>query len=135
MSTIQNFEDLKVWQKARMLCKQIYEIIQGEKFAKDFKLRDQINGSSGSIMDNIAEGYGRAGNLEFINFLSIANGSCMETKSQLYRALDRNYISSIKCEELIQITIEISKMIYALMSYLGKANMKGLKFKIRACTP
>ena len=89
MSTIKNFEDLKVWQKSRILCQQIFEIIEEKNFSKDYKLKDQINGSSGSVMDNIAEGFGRQGNNEFINFLTISNGSVMEVKSQLYRALDR----------------------------------------------
>lgn len=83
MATIKNFEDLKVWQKARILCQEIFEIVKEQNFSKDYKLKDQINGSSGSVMDNIAEGFGRQGNNEFINFLTISNGSAMEVKSQL----------------------------------------------------
>jgi four helix bundle protein len=75
MATINNFEDLKVWQKARILCQEVFELIEKEKFCRDYKLKDQINGSSGSVMDNIAEGFGRQGNNEFINFLTISNGS------------------------------------------------------------
>lgn len=67
MATIHNFEDLKVWQKARLLCKAISSLVSVGNFSKDFRLKDQINRSSGSIMDNIAEGFGRKGNLEFIN--------------------------------------------------------------------
>ena len=78
MATINNFEELKVWQKARMLCQEIYEIIEKEKFCKDYKLKDQINGSSGSVMDNIAEGFGRQGNNEFINFLTISTDRCLK---------------------------------------------------------
>jgi four helix bundle protein len=131
MATIKNFEDLKVWQKARILCQQIFKITQKEPFFKDYKLKDQINGASGSVMDNIAEGFGRQGNNEFINFLTIANGSAMEVKSQLYRALDRNYIPKEKFEEFSSFADEISKMIFGLIAYLGKSDFRGQKFKAR----
>lgn len=77
MATIQSFEDLKVWQKARDLCKHIYNATLEEKFSRDFALKDQINRSSGSVMDNITEGFGRKGNNEFINFLTYSNGSAL----------------------------------------------------------
>ncbi|MBK7562460.1 MAG: four helix bundle protein [Chitinophagaceae bacterium] len=131
MSTIKNFEDLKVWQKSRILCQQIFEIIEEKNFSKDYKLKDQINGSSGSVMDNIAEGFGRQGNNEFINFLTISNGSVMEVKSQLYRALDRKYIIRQKFDELSLLIEEISKMIFGLIAYLGKSDFRGQKFKAR----
>jgi four helix bundle protein len=89
---IRNFEDLEVWQNSRDLCKKIHHLIISPEFAKDFALVNQINRSSGSIMDNIAEGFGRTGNKEFIQFLSISKGSCSEVKSQLYRAMDRSYL-------------------------------------------
>ncbi len=131
MATIKKFEDLKLWQKARILCQQVFEITYKEPFSKDYKLKDQINGSSGSVMDNIAEGFGRQGNNEFINFLTIANGSAIEVKSQLYRALDRSYILKEKFEELSLQTDEISKMIFSLITYLGKSDFRGQKFKAR----
>lgn len=131
MAMIKNFEDLKVWQKARILCQQIFELINESKFSKDYKLKDQINGSSGSVMDNIAEGFGRQGNNEFINFLTISNGSAMEVKSQLYRAFDRQYITQEKFDELSALIDEISKMIFAFIVYLGKSDLKGQKFKAR----
>ena len=131
MSTIKNFEDVKVWQKSRILCQQIFEIIEEKNFSKDYKLKDQINGSSGSVMDNIAEGFGRQGNNEFINFLTISNGSVMEVKSQLYRALDRKYIIRQKFDELSLLIEEISKMIFGLIAYLGKSDFRGQKFKAR----
>jgi four helix bundle protein len=92
MSKVERFEDLKVWQLARELCQIIHKLTLKEQFSKDFKLIGQIKGSSGSIMDNIAEGFERDGNKEFIQFLSIAKGSCGETRSQLYRAFDNGYI-------------------------------------------
>ncbi len=131
MATIQSFEDLKVWQKSRILCQGIFDLITTGKFAKDFALIDQINRSSGSVMDNIVEGFGRMGNREFINFLTYSYGSVLECKSQVYRAFDRNYISHEKMDELFIIIEEIKKMINALISYLGKSDLKGQKFKAR----
>jgi four helix bundle protein len=86
MATIKKFEDIEAWQKARVLCQEIYRISREGQFAKDFALRNQICASSGSIMDNIAEGFERGGRKEFIQFLGIAKGSSGEVKSQLYRA-------------------------------------------------
>lgn len=131
MATIQSFEDLKVWQKARTLCQEIFDLIATGKFAKDFALIDQINRSSGSVMDNIAEGFGRKGNIEFINFLTYANASALECKSQLYRAFERKYIDTKKSEELFSLITEIGKMINALITYLGKSDFRGQKFKAR----
>ena len=131
MATVQNFEDLKVWQKSRILCNEIFDLITIDKFRKDFALVDQINKSSGSIMDNVAEGFGRMGNKEFINFLSYTYGSALECKSQLYRALDRKYISKEKSEELFNLIEEIKKMTNALITYLGHSDLKGQKFKDR----
>src|SRR5688572_1456806 len=97
--------------------------------AKDYKLKDQINGSSGSIMDNIAEGFGRGGNKEFIQFLCISLGSACECQSQLYRIFDRNYINKALFDELYILCTEIRKMILGLISYIQKTNLKGIKYK------
>ena len=131
MATIQDFEELKVWQNTRTLCQYIYDIIQTESFSKDYQLKQQINGSSGSIMDNIAEGFGRNGTMEFINFLYIANGSAKETKSQIYRAFDRKYISEEKQTSIINLIDEIGKMLYSLICYLDKSDFRGPKFRSR----
>ena len=131
MATINSFEDLKVWQKSRELCRQVYNLIQTEKFSRDYALKDQINRSSGSVMDNIAEGFGRQSANEFINHLSIAGGSLTEVKSQLYRALDRNYIQQQRFGQLSELIIEIGKMLTSLTSYLNKSDIRGLKFKDR----
>lgn len=102
MGKINTFEDLEVWKKARELSKAIYEFTQNGSFSKDYSLKDQINKTTGSIMDNIAEGFDRGGNREFIQFLSIAKGSAAEVRSQLYRALDRNHINPSEFESLIE---------------------------------
>ena len=135
MATINSFEDLKVWQKSRELCQQIFDLIQGDKFSKDYALKDQMNRSSGSVMDNIAEGFGRQSSNEFVNHLSIASGSLLEVKSQLYRALDRRYIFQMKVDEMMQLVNEIGKMLTALISYLNKSDIRGLKFKDRNSKP
>lgn len=128
MATIQSFEDLKVWQKARLLCQKVFELITNGKFVNDFSLIDQINRSSGSIMDNIAEGFGRMGNKEFINFLTYSNASRLECKSQIYRAFDKNYITQGVRESLFEIIDEIGKMLTTLINYLRKSDFRGQKF-------
>lgn len=126
---IERFEDLEIWQEARMICKEIFVITSVAPFSKDFKFRNQIRSSSGSIMDNIAEGFERGGNNEFFQFLSIAKGSCGETRSQLYRSLDFNYISKEKFEELSKQTIRLSKRISSFMNHLKNSSYKGSKYK------
>ena len=128
MATIKSFEDIEAWQKARSLSKEIFELTTVGTFSRDFGLRDQINRASGSIMDNIAEGFERSGTKEFIQFLAIAKGSAGEVRSQLYRALDRNHISPDQYAALLESTIQISKMINKFIVYLRDANLKGMKF-------
>jgi four helix bundle protein len=129
MSTIKKFEDLEVWKLARELCKNVYELTLLDGFSRDFGLKNQINNSSGSIMDNIAEGFERDGNREFAQFLSIAKASCGECRSQLYRALDRNYIGNEQFELQSQRTIDLGRKISNLMTYLKNTEIKGNKFK------
>lgn len=93
MSTIKKFEDLEIWQLARDFNRNIFPFLVELKNNKEFELRNQLDSSAGSIMDNIAEGFERNGNREFIQHLSIAKASAGESKSQLYRAMDRNFIS------------------------------------------
>jgi len=123
------FEDLGIWQDARKLCKEIFLITEKDPFSRDFKLRDQIRTSSGSVMDNIAEGFERNGNKEFIQFLSIAKGSCGECRSQSYRAFDYGYIDQKILNELIHKTITLSKQISGFISYLKRSNFKGSKYQ------
>jgi four helix bundle protein len=126
---VELFEDLEIWKEARLLCKLVSVVIRGDEFSKDFRLRDQIKASSGSIMDNIAEGFEREGNKEFIQFLTIAKGSCSECRSQAYRSFDYMYIDQAKLDELINKTVQLSKQISALISYLKSSELKGSKFK------
>ena len=131
MATIKSFEDIEAWKKARQLCNDIYKLTLEGSFAKDFSLRDQINRSSGSVMDNIAEGFERGSKNEFVQFLSYSKGSAAETKSQLYRAFDRNHITEVGFHQLIEDTQEIGKMVGGFMSYLNTSEIKGTKFKNR----
>ncbi len=131
MGTIQRFEDLEIWQLARELAKEIFLLSQNGKLSKDFSLKDQMNRSSGSIMDNIAEGFGRASRLEFIQFLSISTGSADELKSQLYRCLDKEYISKDIFDSLYEKTNAIYKKINGFIKYLNTTLVKGVKFKER----
>ena len=128
MATIKSFEDIEAWQKARSLSKEIFDLTNVGTFSKDFGLRDQINRASGSIMDNIAEGFERSGTKEFIQFLAIAKGSAGEVLSQLYRALDRNHLTNEQYNILAENTKQISKMINGFMIYLRDSNLKGMKF-------
>ena len=131
MATIKTFEDILAWQKARTLYKIIGVYIDNERFKKNFSLIDQIERSSGSIMDNIAEGFERSGNREFLQFLYISKGSCGELRSQLYRALDRKYINQIEFNELYQLAKDIISMLQKLINYLEQSGIKGLKYKTR----
>ena len=126
---IKQFEDLEVWQLARVLCKDIYKMTHDDLFSKDFRFRDQIRASSGSIMDNIAEGFERNGNKEFVQFLYIAKGSCGEVRSQLYRALDNKYISQEEQNTLNGKTLQISKSIAGFINYIKNSEYTGSKNK------
>ena len=129
MSSWKSFTDIDVWNLSRDFCKDIYKIMQYDGLKTDYRLKDQINGSSGSIMDNIAEGFDRGGNKEFINFLSYSKGSAAESLSQLYRIFDRNYITELEFKDLANKAIELVNKIGGLMAYLKKSDFKGQKFK------
>lgn len=126
---IERFEDLEIWQSARALCKDVKTLTLKEAFSKDYRLKDQIRSSSGSVMDNIAEGFERDGRKEFIQHLSISKGSCGETRSQSYRAFDYEYISKEELDHMVKETESIGRRIGAFMNYLKKSEFKGNKFK------
>ena len=129
MATINKFEEIVSWKEARELNKILGKLIDQGRFKNSYRLINQIEGSAGSIMDNIAEGFERGGNKEFIQFLYIAKGSCGEFRSQLYRAVDRQYIGNTEFEQLSVHAMKISSLIQKLISYLQNADMKGPKFK------
>ncbi len=120
-----------MWQKARALARKVYQLTLTSPLCNDFGLKDQMRGSSGSIMDNIAEGFDRSSRLEFINSLSIAKGETGELKSQLYRCLDVDYISKEIFEELYSEADEVAKMIAGFIDYLNTSTIKGKKIKNR----
>ena len=129
MATVRKFEDLIVWQKSRELCRLVHSIIERNESKGDFSFFNQLKRSSGSVMDNIAEGFGRSSRKEFLQFLFISNGSLMETKSQLYRAFDQGYITQKESQSLFVLAEEISAMIFKLSKYLQSTPISGQKHK------
>lgn len=129
MATITKIEDLLIWQESRVLVKNIFLITSTEKYSKEFFLKDQIKRSAVSVMSNIAEGYGRGGNKEFIQFLYIANGSLSELKSQLYISFDFNLISEEQLENYLKDVFKIENMIKAFARKIKESEFAGTKFK------
>ena len=111
MATISRFEEIISWKEARELNRTLGNLIDEKRFENNYRLINQIEGAAGSIMDNIAESFERGGNKEFIQFLYIAKGSCGELRSQLYRALDRNYVSNEEFNLLSNHAMRISGLI------------------------
>jgi four helix bundle protein len=120
MSKFNSFEEINSWQKARTLNKKIYLITESNEFKRDFDLARQIRRASVSVSSNIAEGFERNTDREFIHFLYIAKGSAAEVRSQLYLALDLNYITQELFNELLIEIAEISKMLSGFIKYLNK---------------
>ena len=129
MATIQKFEDLICWKEARILCKEVGLLVRKKKFGNNFRLIHQIEGSSGSIMDNIAEGFERGGNKELIQFLYIAKASCGELRAQLYRALDLEYLTHTEFSELREKANKISWLIQKFINAVSASALKGYKYK------
>lgn len=128
MAGFQRFEDIDAWQKARRLVKDVYRTSSAGAFARDFGLRDQMRRAAVSTLSNIAEGFERDGNKEFLQFLSLAKGSCGEVRAQLYVALDQEYLAQKQFDELSEQAIEIARMLAALMKYLRGTEWRGRKF-------
>ena len=117
---IERFEDIEAWKEARNLVNMIYDISNEGPFSKDFSLRNQVRGASVSVMSNIAEGFDRGTNREFIQFLIVARASASEVRSQLYVALDRNYIHQNKFDEVYQQATKVISLIDGFIRYLKK---------------
>ena len=122
MSTIKNFEELKSWQKARELAGYVYALTRKEKFSRDFGLRDQIQRAASSVMHNIAEGFESGSDPEFVRFLKIARRSAGEVQSQLYLALDVDYITEEERQKAYVLATEVKQLINGMMTYLRKSD-------------
>lgn len=129
MGNIERFEDLDIWKQARVFASEIYLLTEKETFSKEYRLKDQMKASSGSVMDNVAEGFERGGNKEFIQFLFIAKGSAGETRSQLYRALDVKLIDEEEFNESLKKAMKISQSLSNFIKYLKQSDYKGAKYK------
>lgn len=129
MTTLRSFEEIEAWQLARQLTREIYQASAHGPFARDFGLKDQIRRAAVSIMSNIAEGFERGGNREFVQFLSISKASTGELRSQLYVALDVGHIDQSQFNHLVDLTLQISKRLGGLMKYLQQSSYKGSKYK------
>ena len=127
MSKVSRFEDLTIFQMARDLCKEVYVITKKGEFHKDSRFVQQIRAAAGSIMDNIAEGYERDGNKEFINFLYIAKGSCGEVRSQIIRATDVGFIDKDTATRLYNDSLNLGKSISKFITSLKGSQITGLK--------
>ena len=129
MTTIHDLEYLEIWKLARKICWKIYDLTRKDPLRRDFSLVDQLRRSSGSVMDNIAEGFERNGTKEFVYFLSISKASCGECRAQVYRALDQNYLTEEEFDELHRLLTLESQKIYSLINYLKKTSNPGDLYK------
>jgi four helix bundle protein len=128
VAKINKFEEIESWKRARRFANEVYRVTGTGTFARDFGLRDQIRRAAISIVSNIAEGFERGGDNEFLQFLSIAKGSCGEARAQLYVALDQAYISPSQFDTLFKSANEMSQLIAGLMKYLRHSTLRGSKF-------
>ena len=122
MTTIKNFEDLIAWQKARELAGNVYGLTRHDKFSRDFGLRDQIQRAASSVMHNIAEGFESGSDPEFVRFLKMARRSAGEVQSQLYLALDVDYITEDERQKAHALAVEVKRLINGMMTYLRKSD-------------
>jgi four helix bundle protein len=113
-TSVQRFEDLIAWQKARLLTAAVYRVTAKGPFARDFKLRDQICDAAASIMSNIAEGFERNRPSEFHQFLSVAKGSCGEVRSRLYVTLDAGFLTQDEFDQLYEQANEVGRIVGGL---------------------
>lgn len=129
MARIERFEDIESWKVAREAVNLVYEATTSEKFRRDFALCDQIRRAAISIPSNIAEGFERDGNKEFLQFLAVAKGSCGEVRAQLYVALDQNYVDQAVFDRIYERLLTTSRLISGMMRYLRQSELRGSKFQ------
>ena len=128
---IETFEDLTIFKKARELSKVVYNITREGEFCNDYRFAQQIRASSGSVMDNIAEGFERNGKKEYINFLYIAKGSCGEVRSQIIRAYDCGYITKEQANDYYEQAKSLSVAIMNTINSIVKSTSEGVKYDTR----
>ena len=128
MGSFERFEVLEIWKLSKDIANEVYDVTSFGKFSQDYVLRDQVRRAVVSIFSNIAEGFERNGNKEFVQFLSIAKASCGEVRAQLIFANDRDYISSEQYETLIKNLMSLSSQIGGFIKYLRQSDLKGMKF-------
>jgi len=128
MGGFKSFEEITAWQVARELVREIYKVTSNGRFAKDYGLKDQIRRAAVSIISNIAEGFERGGNKEFIQFLFLAKGSCGEVRTQLYLSRDLEYMTEETFQNLRSVVVRTSELIWGLIRYLKETELKGTKF-------
>ncbi|MDE3254335.1 MAG: four helix bundle protein [Bacteroidota bacterium] len=131
MATINRIEELEIWQLARRFAKDLNVVLETDSFKVEFGLKQQMKNASGSIMDNIAEGFGRGSKHEFVNHLTIAKGSAEESRSQLFRCLDLSLMDEVTLISLFDQLEILVRKIAALIQYLNNVTIKGQKFKDR----
>ena len=129
MAAVRQFEDLVAWQKARELTRALYKYSSAGAFARDWALQNQVRRATVSIMANIAEGFERGGDREFLQFLAIAKGSCGEVQSHLHVGLDQEYFTPEQHAAMVENSSQVSRLITGLMKHLRQSTMRGSKFK------
>ncbi len=117
---IKQFEEIQAWQLARELTKKVYKLTKKPKFSNDYRLKKQIRAAAGSSMHNIVEGFDSESNAEFIRFLRYAKRSCTEVQSELYVALDEEYISANEFKETYELAGQTRAAIRGFINYLKK---------------
>lgn len=127
MATIERFEDLMCWQKSRELVKEVYAAL---KECRDFGFKDQIQRAAVSVMSNIAEGFERGTQQEFVNYLYIAKGSAGEVRSQLYVALDAQYLNTERFKYLNGLAVECSRLLQSFAEKVKGGSRRGMQFKV-----
>jgi len=130
MATFKRFEDIEIWQLARTLASSVYTLTRLEPFARDFGLRDQIQRAAVSVGSNIAEGFERSGNKEFVKFLWIAKGSVGEVRSQCYTALDVGYMAQADFDTVAEQCRILAVKIYHLIETLSNSDLHGHRYNL-----